>query len=164
MSIRVIAAGGTFDKLYDPIQGQLVFGDSQLPAVLERARIGVPVSFEPLPLLDSLDMVDSDRQRILDACRNAAEQRIVIVHGTDTMAETAQVLNAAQLDKTIVLTGAMVPYRVAASDALFNFGFAFGIVQTLPAGVYVGMNGQVFGAASVWKDRERGVFRAAPEP
>ena len=109
MSIRVIAAGGTFDKLYDPIQGQLVFGDSQLPAVLERARIGVPVSFEPLPLLDSLDMVDSDRQRILDACRNAAEQRIVIVHGTDTMAETAQVLNAAQLDKTIVLTGAMVP-------------------------------------------------------
>jgi len=164
MSIRVIAAGGTFDKLYDPIQGQLVFGASQLPAVLERARISAPVSFEPLPLLDSLDMGAADRQRILDACRNAAEQRIVIVHGTDTMAATAQVLNAAQLGKTIVLTGAMVPYRIAASDALFNFGFAFGIVQTLAAGVYVGMNGQVFGADSVWKDRAHGVFRAAPEP
>ncbi|MBK4737118.1 asparaginase domain-containing protein [Noviherbaspirillum pedocola] len=158
MSLCVIAAGGTFDKHYDEIAGKLVFRDSVLPGVIERSRITLPVRLEALPLLDSLDMVDADRQRIRDACANALETMIVIIHGTDTMQQTAEVLGRAALGKTIVLTGAMVPYEIAQSDALFNFGFATGVAQTLPPGVYVAMNGQVFGWDAVRKDRSRGVF------
>jgi L-asparaginase len=158
MSLCVIASGGTFDKHYDEIAGRLVFRDSVLPAVIRRSRITLPVRIEALPLLDSLDMVDADRERIRAACAAASESAIVIVHGTDTMQQTAEVLGAAALEKTIVLTGAMVPYEIAESDALFNFGFAAGVAQTLPHGVYVAMNGQVFGWDEVRKDRSRGVF------
>jgi L-asparaginase len=163
MSIRVIATGGTFDKQYDEIAGKLVFGNSQLPDVIARARITAPVALEILPLLDSLDMQDGDRQRILVSCTRAPERHIAIVHGTDTMRESAQVLDRAALDKTIVLTGAMIPYQIANSDALFNFGFAFGAAQFLPPGVYVAMNGQVFAAAQVWKDKEQGIFRSGAD-
>jgi L-asparaginase len=158
MSLCVIAAGGTFDKHYDEIAGKLDFRDSVLPAVIARSRITLPLRLETLPLLDSLDMVDADRERIREACSRAAEPAIVIIHGTDTMQQTAQVLGRAGLGKTIVLTGAMVPYEIAGSDALFNFGFAAGVAQTLPHGVYVAMNGQVFGWDNVRKDRERGMF------
>lgn len=158
MTLRIIATGGTFDKHYDEISGQLTFTDSHLPQALLRARITVPVALETLPLLDSLDMQDSDRLRILAACRAAGEKAIVIIHGTDTMRETAQVLGAAALDQAIVLTGAMIPYEIAGSDALFNLGFAIGVAQTLPAGVYVAMNGQVFGWNQVQKNRMLGVF------
>jgi len=162
MTLCVIAAGGTFDKHYDEIAGKLGFGASVLPAVIARSRISQQVRLEQLPLLDSLDMDDADRLRILDACRRAPEERVVIIHGTDTMPETARVLGTAGLAKTIVLTGAMIPYEIAGSDALFNFGMAFGVAQTLPAGVYVAMNGQAFGWDNVRKDRAQGVFRALP--
>jgi L-asparaginase len=159
MTLRIVATGGTFDKHYDEIAGALGFGASHLPDAIKRARITVPVALQELPLLDSLDMQDKDRQRVLEACRQAGEPAIVIIHGTDTMRETAAVLGNAGLQKTIVLTGAMIPYEIANSDALFNFGFACGVAQTLPAGVYVAMNGQVFGWDKVEKNRAAGVFQ-----
>lgn len=159
MSYCVIAAGGTFDKHYDEIAGKLGFGASVLPQVIAQSRIAQPVRLEVLPPLDSLDMREADRLRILEACRRAPEERIVIIHGTDTMPETAQVLGLAGLSRTIVITGAMIPYEIANSDALFNFGMAFGVAQTLPAGVHVVMSGQVFAWDNVKKDRSAGVFR-----
>ena len=158
MSVCVIAAGGTFEKHYDEIAGKLGFGASVLPAVIARSRISQPVRLEQLPLLDSLDMQDADRERILHACAGAPEQQLVIIHGTDTMPETARLLGSGGLGKTIVMTGAMIPYDIANSDALFNFGMAFGLVQTLPAGVYIAMSGQVFGWDNVRKNRALGVF------
>lgn len=158
MTLRVIATGGTFDKHYDEITGSLGFGASHLPDAIARSRITVPVVLEVLPLLDSLDMQDADRQRILASCAASPETRIVIIHGTDTMRETAQVIGAAKLEKTVVLTGAMIPYEITGSDALFNFGFAAGVAQTLAPGVYVAMNGQVFTWDEVRKDRAAGVF------
>ena len=159
MSLCVIAAGGTFDKHYDAIAGKLGFGASVLPAVIVQSRIEQPVRLETLPLLDSLDMQQEDRLRRLEACRRAAEGRIVVIHGTDTMPETAQVLGQAGLNKTIVLTGAMIPFEIANSDALFNFGMAVGVAQVLPAGVHVVMSGQVFAWDNVRKDRTLGVFQ-----
>src|SRR5262245_5521760 len=125
MTIRILAAGGTFDKHYDAIAGELGFAASHLPEAASRARIVEPHVIEELPLLDSRDMGDADRQALLEACLRAPESRIVIVHGTDTMRETGQVLGQANMAKTIVLTGAMIPYEIRNSDALFNFGFAF---------------------------------------
>ena len=159
MTLRIIATGGTFDKHYDPLTGALGFGESHLPGALARTRMTIAVALELLPLLDSLDMQDADRERILAACRAASEAAIVIVHGTDTMRDTAAVLGAAALGKTVVLTGAMIPYEIANSDALFNLGFASGVAQTLPAGVYVAMNGQVFAWDNVTKNRAAGVFQ-----
>jgi len=158
MTLRLIATGGTFDKHYNELNGTLGFQDSHLPEVIERSRMTIPVALDVLPLLDSLDMQDADRARILAACQAASEQAIVIVHGTDTMPETAAVLGAARLDKTIVLTGAMIPYAIANSDALFNLGLACGVAQTLAPGVYVAMNGQVFAWNNVTKNRAAGVF------
>lgn len=160
MTLRILAAGGTFDKHYDEIAGKLSFAESHLPQVVKRAHITLPTELQVLPLLDSLDMQDDDRVRILAACRAADESAIVIIHGTDTMCETAQVLGKAGLPKAIVLTGAMIPYEIAGSDALFNFGFAFGVAQTLPHGVYVAMNGQVFSWERVHKNRGAGVFES----
>jgi L-asparaginase len=159
MTLRILATGGTFDKHYDELKGVLGFADSHLPAVIARSRMTLPVALETLPLLDSLDMQDADRQRVLASCQAAAEKAIVIIHGTDTMRETAAVLGAASLDKAIVLTGAMIPYEIANSDALFNLGFACGVAQTLAAGVYVAMNGQVFAWDNVTKNRAAGVFQ-----
>jgi L-asparaginase len=160
MTLRVIASGGTFDKHYDEIAGKLGFGPGHLAAVIKRARITVPLALEELPFLDSLDMQDADRQRILASCVGAEEPAIVIIHGTDTMRETAEVLGNAKLGKTIVLTGAMIPYEIANSDALFNFGFACGVAQILPPGVYVAMNAQAFAWDKVEKNRAAGVFQA----
>ncbi|MCU6434293.1 asparaginase [Undibacterium sp. Jales W-56] len=162
MTLRIIATGGTFDKHYDELAGKLGFAESHLPEVLKRARITVPVALEAEYLMDSLDMLDADRQRILASCQQAAERAIVIIHGTDTMRETAEVLGAAGLDKAIVFTGAMIPYEIANSDALFNLGFACGVAQLLPAGVYVAMNGQVFNWNNVQKNRTAGVFVSNP--
>jgi L-asparaginase len=158
MTLRLIATGGTFDKHYDELSGKLGFAESHLPQVIARTRMTIPIELETLPLLDSLDMQDADRQRVLAACQAATEKAIVIIHGTDTMPDTAGVLGAARLDKTIVLTGAMIPYEIANSDALFNLGFASGVAQTLPAGVYVAMNGKVFSWNNVTKNRAAGVF------
>ena len=159
MTLRILATGGTFDKHYDEIAGKLGFGAGHLPEVIRRARITAPVALEQLPFLDSLDMQDTDRARILASCTRAAEDGIIIIHGTDTMRETAEVLGSAKLAKTIILTGAMIPYEIANSDALFNFGFAFGVAQTLPHGVYVAMNAQVFAWNNVQKNRSAGVFQ-----
>jgi len=158
MTLRLIATGGTFDKHYNELNGVLGFAESHLPEVIKRSRMTVPVALDVLPLLDSLDMGDLDRQRVLAACQAADENAIVIVHGTDTMRDTAAVLGEAELGKTIILTGAMIPYQIANSDALFNLGFACGVAQTLPAGVYVAMNGQVFPWDNVTKNRGAGVF------
>ena len=161
MTLRIIATGGTFDKHYDEIKGTLVFGSSHLPEALRRARISQPVSLEELPFLDSLDMQDADRQRILAACQNAFETTLVVIHGTDTMPETAQVLGMAKMAKTVVLTGAMIPFEIDGSDALFNLGFACGVAQTLAPGVYVAMNAQVFAWDKVKKNRIAGVFEVS---
>ena len=160
MSLRIIATGGTFDKHYNELNGTLGFAHSHLPEVIARSRMTVPVALEVLPLLDSLDMHDVDRERILASCTASPERAIVIVHGTDTMKETAAVLGAAVPGKTIVLTGAMIPYAIAHSDALFNLGFAVAAAQILPPGVYVAMNGQVFAWDNVTKNRSAGVFQA----
>jgi len=159
MNLRVIASGGTFDKHYDEIAGKLGFGPGHLAEVIKRARITVPVTLEELPFLDSLEMQDEDRQRILASCQAAQESGLIIIHGTDTMRETAEVLGHAKLDKSIVLTGAMIPYEIANSDALFNFGFACAAAQLLPPGVYVAMNGKVFAWDKVEKNRTAGVFQ-----
>ena len=159
MSLRIIATGGTFDKHYNELNGTLGFTDSHLPEVLTRSRVTIPVALDTLPLRDSLDMQDADRERVLAACQASAETAIVIVHGTDTMKETAAVLGAASLGKTIVLTGAMIPYSIRHSDAMFNLGFATAAAQILPAGVYVAMNGQVFAWDNVTKNRAAGVFQ-----
>ena len=155
---RIIVTGGTFDKHYDAIKGELTFKDSHLPAILEQARLTVPVAIEVQQLIDSLHMTAEHRQRVLAACRAASERCIVVVHGTDTMAETARVVGGAGLDKTVVFTGAMIPYSVQGSDALFNLGFALAMAQALPTGAYVAMNGRVFPWDDVRKDKDSGIF------
>ena len=161
--LRLLATGGTFDKHYDEINGTLGFAESHLQSAIARARLTLPVAVEELPLMDSLDMQDADRLRILQACESASEAAIVIIHGTDTMAHTAAVLGNAALSKTIVLTGAMIPYEIAQSDALFNLGFACGVAQILPPGVYVAMNGRCFDWHRVQKNRAAGVFELASQ-
>ena len=158
--MRIIVTGGTFEKQYDELRGELTFKDSHLPAILKQARITTPVELEINQLIDSLHMQDVNRQHILASCHAAPEAQIVIVHGTDTMAQTARVLGEAQLDKTIVLTGALVPYVFIGSDSLFNLGFACAAAQLLPHGVYIAMNGQVFAWDNVRKNTSLGVFEA----
>lgn len=158
MTLRILATGGTFDKHYDPIEGKLGFSASHLPKMLDQAGVHAPYLIEELPLLDSLDMHDADRERILLACRQSPENKIVIVHGTDTMPETAVVIGEAALGKTVVLTGAMIPCEMTHSDALFNLGFAIGAVTLLPHGVYIAMHGQVFNWNHVRKNRAAGRF------
>lgn len=158
LQVRVIVTGGTFDKHYDAIKGELTFKASHLPAILEQARVTLPVAFEINQLIDSLEMRDVHRASVLAACARATEKYLVVIHGTDTMALTASVIGAAALDKTVVLTGAMIPYSVQGSDALFNLGFAMAAAQTLPVGTFVAMNGRVFGWQDVQKNKQGGVF------
>ena len=157
-SIRLIVTGGTFDKYYDEIKGELTFKESHVPEILKRARVTVPVKVELNQLIDSLQMQDENRASVLESCRRSEEKLIIITHGTDTMTATASLLGQAQLPRTIVLTGAMVPYKVLDSDALFNFGTAFSAVQLLPEGVYIVMNGRVFTWNNVRKNKIIGVF------
>lgn len=160
MRIHLILTGGTIDKLYNPLQGQLGFSQTHIPAALEQGRCGVDLEIQQLCLKDSLEMTDQDRAQILEACRSSAHQQIIITHGTDTMAETARYLIAANPNKTIVLTGAMIPLSVNGSDGLFNLGSALVAVQAMPTGVYIAMNGRVFNGAQVTKNRGLGVFEA----
>ena len=159
-SSRIIVTGGTFDKHYDAIKGELTFKRSHLPAILEQARVTLPIALEINQLIDSLEMHDEHRVSVLEACRAAAEKCIVVIHGTDTMAQTAAVVGKAGLDKTIVFTGAMIPYSVQGSDALFNLGFALAAAQTLAFGTYVAMNGRIFGWQEAQKNKVDGVFEA----
>jgi len=162
LATRIIVTGGTFDKHYDAIKGELTFKESHLPAILEQSRVTIPVEIEINQLIDSLNMLDEHRQRVLDACRAAPEKFIIVIHGTDTMQQTAAVVGEAALDKTIVFTGAMIPYSVQGSDALFNLGFALAAAQSLPANTYVAMNGRVFTWDQVRKNKTGGVFEATP--
>jgi L-asparaginase len=160
-SIRLFVTGGTFDKQYDELTGTLAFKDTHLPEMLRLGRSRIDVSIRTLMMIDSLDMTGGDRALIVEQCRQAAEPRIVITHGTDTMVETARALAAAFADdatRIIVLTGAMIPYAFGSSDGLFNLGSALSFAQALPAGVYIAMNGRCFAWDRVRKNRETGVF------
>jgi L-asparaginase len=156
--IRVFVTGGTFDKEYDELSGRLYFKDTHLPEMLRLARSRLDVSLRTLMMIDSLEMTDADRRLVVESCRGCAEGRIVVTHGTDTMADTARALHAADVGKTIVLTGAMIPYAFGSSDGLFNLGSALSFAQVLPAGVYVAMNGRVYPGDRVRKNRESGIF------
>jgi L-asparaginase len=158
MSIRIFITGGTFDKEYNELTGQLYFNDSHLPEMLDLGRNLVPVEVRTLMMVDSLEMTDDDRKLIAEHCSKSPEKKIIITHGTDTMAETAQLLAEKIKDKTVVLTGAMIPYKFGSSDGLFNLGSALAFVQALPAGVYVAMNGRYFNANNVRKNKLTGVF------
>ena len=144
MIVRIFVTGGTFDKEYDELEGRLYFRDSHLPEMLELGRCKVKVDIRTLMMIDSLEMTDADRKIILDNCLKCKEDSVVITHGTDTMEETARVLGEADIGKTIVLTGAMVPFKFGSSDGLFNLGSALAFAQCLPPGVYVAMNGRYF--------------------
>jgi L-asparaginase len=158
MSIRIFITGGTFDKEYNELTGQLYFKDSHLPEMLDLGRNLVPVEVRTLMMVDSLEMTPNDRDLIADHCMKSPESRIIITHGTDTMAETANLIAQKVKDKTIVVTGAMVPYKFGSSDGLFNLGSAMAFVQTLPKGVYVAMNGRYFTAGNVRKNKVTGEF------
>ena len=156
--IRIVVTGGTFDKTYDEINGRLSFGATHLPEMLRLGRSRVETTVETLMMIDSLDMTDADRARIVAACAASPEGRIVITHGTDTMVETASAVAQGVTGKTIVLTGAMVPYAFGSSDGLFNLGSALSFAEVLPPGVYIAMNGQHFAWDCVRKNRSSGVF------
>lgn len=158
MAIRVFVTGGTFDKEYNELTGELYFKDTHLKEMLSLGRCRLDVEVRTLMMIDSLQMTDDDREMVLQQCRRAPETHIVVTHGTDTMEITARVLGEAGLEKTIVLTGAMIPYKFGSSDGLFNLGSALAFVQTLPHGVYVAMNGRFFHWSKVRKDRKAGEF------
>ena len=169
MAIRILVTGGTFDKEYDEIRGTLSFGDTHVQEMLRRGRCLLEVEVQTLMMVDSLEMTEADREAIARNCREAPEDRIVVTHGTDTMVETARVLASSVPGKTIVLTGAMIPYAFGSSDGLFNLGSALSFAQVLPPGVYVAMNGRCFPWNDVRKNRESGRFETleaggAPTP
>jgi L-asparaginase len=158
MAIRVFITGGTFDKEYNELTGQLYFNDTHMHDLLEMGRCKLPVEIRTLMMIDSLEMTDDDRELIVHQCNNCEEDRIVITHGTDTMAETARVIAEKVKNKTVILTGAMIPIKFGSSDGLFNLGSALAFAQTLPTGCYVAMNGRFFSADNVKKNKQTGMF------
>ena len=158
MRITVFVTGGTFDKEYNEITGELYFKDTHIREILDLGRAQLNVNIKKLMLIDSLNMVDKDRYLILENCIQSKDNRIVITHGTDTMTETAKVLAEKKLNKTIVMTGAMIPYKFGSSDGLFNLGCALAFVQSLPYGVYIAMNGKYFKWNEVRKNKNTGKF------
>jgi L-asparaginase len=158
MKMAVIATGGTFDKEYDEIGGTLYFKKAHLQEMLSMGRCRLALRIQVVMMKDSLEMTEADRRRILDACRACEEPRIVITHGTDTMVDTARFLEGKVPGKTVVLTGAMIPYTFGSSDGLFNLGSALSFAQVLSEGVFIAMNGRFFHARQVRKDRRRGIF------
>lgn len=158
MAIRIFITGGTFDKEYNELNGQLYFKDSHLGDLLAMGRSRVPVAIRTLMMVDSLEMTDEDRKLIIHQCNHCDETQIVITHGTDTMTLTAKALAQNVPGKTIILTGAMIPIKFGSSDGLFNLGSALAFAQTLPEGVYVAMNGRYFNWNNVWKNKQTGVF------
>ncbi len=158
MSIKILITGGTFDKEYDELNGTLYFNETHLPEMLKLGRCTVKVEVKTAMMIDSLEMTDIQRRIIVDMCDRCEQDKIVITHGTDTMAITAQVLGEANLSKTIVLTGAMIPYKFGSSDGFFNLGSALAFAQALPSGVYVAMNGRYFNWNNVRKNKKTGMF------
>ena len=158
MSIRILVTGGTFDKEYDMLTGKLVFEETHVPEMLELGRCVMPISVQKVMMIDSLEMTDEHRAGLVQVCKDAPENHLLITHGTDTMAETAQYLAAANIGKTIVLTGAMIPYKFGSSDGFFNLGAAIAFLQTLSEGVYVAMNGRYYDWNNVKKNKATGFF------
>ncbi|MEO7984499.1 MAG: asparaginase domain-containing protein [Bacteroidota bacterium] len=158
MAIRIFITGGTFDKEYNELNGELYFKDTHLSDLLEMGRSKVAVEIRTLMMVDSLEMTDNDRDLIVHQCNNCEEKQIVITHGTDTMSETAKVLAKKVKGKTVILTGAMIPIKFGSSDGLFNLGSALAFAQTLAPGVYVAMNGRCFNWDNVRKNKQTGVF------
>lgn len=161
MKIRLLVTGGTFDKEYNELSGTLFFRDTHVREMLRLGRCQLDLEVRPLMMIDSLDMTDADRERILASCLAADGERAVITHGTDTMADTARFLGERVTGQTIVLTGAMVPYTFGSSDGLFNLGSALAFAQSLPHGVYVAMNGRCFDWRNVRKNKATGTFEEA---
>jgi L-asparaginase len=159
--IQIFVTGGTFDKEYNELTGELFFKETHVCEMLRLGRCRLDLAVDTLMMIDSLQMTAADRQLILDRCLSTAAARIVITHGTDTMEQTAAVLGEADLSKTIVLTGAMVPYQFGSSDGMFNLGTALAFVQTLAPGVYIAMNGRCFTWNNVRKNREAGIFESS---
>lgn len=157
-TIRILVSGGTFDKEYDEMTGKLFFRDTHLQEMLTLGRSQVAVEIEKVFMIDSLEMTDDHREQLLQSCKNCPESKIVLTHGTDTMDITARMLGEAKLQKTIVITGAMIPYKFGSSDGLFNLGSALAFCQSLPVGVYVAMNGHYFNYDNFKKDRDTGRF------
>ena len=158
MGIRIFVTGGTFDKEYDELTGELFFKKTHLREMLELGRSKIDFNISTLMMKDSLEMDDNDRTVIVDNCSKAVENSIIITHGTDTMVRTAKLIAKQVMDKTIVLTGAMIPYKFGSSDGLFNLGAAIGYVQSLSKGVYISMNGKCFNHNKVEKNKETGEF------
>ncbi len=156
--IKLFTTGGTFDKEYDEINGRLYFKNTHMYELLELGRCNLQVDIETLMMIDSLEMSDSERNYIVQKCKKDKKTKIVITHGTDTMVETASLIADAKLDKTIILTGAMIPVKFGSSDGLFNLGSALSFAQALPPGVYIAMNGQIFDWNNVRKNKKIGIF------
>lgn len=160
MAIRIFVTGGTFDKEYNEKKGTLFFQDTHLPEMLNLGRNRVEVDIRTLMMIDSLDMTGNDREIIARNCSDCSEAQIIITHGTDTMVDTAILLAAKNIPKTIVITGAMIPYKFGSSDGLFNLGSALAFAQTLPVGVYIAMNGRWFNWDNVRKNKETAQFES----
>ena len=158
MAITIFVTGGTFDKEYNEITGELFFKDTHIREILELGRAQLDVKIKTLMLVDSLNMTNEDRGVVLENCVSTKDKNIVITHGTDTMTETAKFIASEKLKKTIVLTGAMIPYKFGSSDGLFNLGSAFAFAQVLPKGVFVAMNGRFFNWDKVVKNKISGKF------
>lgn len=158
MTIRLFVTGGTFDKTYDYLRGELFFEDTQLPEMLRLGRNTIDIQMRTLMMVDSLDMTPEDRNLIAHNVLTCDEDRVLITHGTDTMVETAKTIAGLVKHKTVVLTGAMVPYRFGSSDGFFNLGSSMAFVQVLEPGVYVVMNGRYFNWDNVRKNRQTGFF------
>jgi L-asparaginase len=159
MAVRLFITGGTLDKGYDELTGDMAYTQSRLAMMLKESRVRTPILTSELMLLDSMEMTTQQRQQILVACRDCIEDRVVVTHGTDTMVETAELLGKNITNKTIVLTGSIIPYAFGHSDALFNLGSAITAIQILDNGVYVAMNGMIFPWDNVFKNRQLGEFQ-----
>ena len=159
--IKLIITGGTIDKRYNELNGELYFPGTHLPEMLQQSRCKLDIDLQSLMLKDSLDMTKADREALRQACSATGAPQIIVTHGTDTMVDSASYLAKTITGKTIVLVGAMVPYMICQSDALFNLGCAMTAVQLLPTGVYITMNGKVFAWDKVMKDRRLGEFKSS---
>lgn len=157
-NIRIFITGGTFDKEYNEIEGKLDFEETHVPEMLKLGRCNLDIDVRTIMMVDSLEMTDADREIILHSCTKVSEDKIIITHGTDTIAETAKFIADANLEKTIILTGAMIPYKFGSSDGFFNLGASIAFAQTLPSGVYVCMNGRAYDWNNVRKNKKTGFF------
>ena len=157
--IQILITGGTFDKSYNHISGDLFFDKTHIPEMLKRSKCRLNIEIKTLMMIDSLEMTENDIEKIIEECHKTSSSRIVITHGTDTMVNTAKKIAEKIKNKTIILTGAMIPYAFgSSSDGFFNLGSALSFVQTLKNGIYIAINGQYFDYDKVEKNKLKGYF------